>query len=133
MADEVRKLAERTTLSTQEIASMIEAIQGGTNDAVDGMSKGSTRVTEGVEMVSLAGNSMERIRVGVQKVLDSVGDISSSLKEQTSTSNLIAKNIEGIAQMTEETSTVIKDVSASADQLEKLAASLKEAMGQFRL
>ena len=133
VADEVRKLAERTTLSTQEIASMIEAIQGGTNDAVDGMSKGSTRVTEGVEMVSLAGNSMERIRVGVQKVLDSVGDISSSLKEQTSTSNLIAKNIEGIAQMTEETSTVIKDVSASADQLEKLAASLKEAMGQFRL
>jgi len=133
VADEVRKLAERTTLSTQEIASMIQAIQGGTTDAVEGMSRGSTRVKEGVEMVGRAGNSMGLIQSGVQRVLTAVGDISSSLKEQSSTSHMIAKNIEEIAQMTEETSAVIKEVSASADQLEQFAASLKNSVGQFKL
>jgi methyl-accepting chemotaxis protein len=97
------------------------------------MSQGSARVDEGVQMVGRAGSSMEKIQVGAQKVLAAVDDISSSLREQSSTSNLIAKNIEGIAQMTEETSTVIKDVSASADELEQLAAKLKESVGLFRL
>ena len=133
VADEVRKLAERTAVSTQEISAMIQSIQGGTNEAVEGMAKGSTRVNDGVQMVGLAGMSMEKIQAGVQGVLASVRDISSSLKEQSSSSNLIAKNIEGIAQMTEETSTVIREVAASADQLEQLASALKDSVGQFRL
>ena len=133
VADEVRKLAERTTLSTQEIAAMIQAIQGGTENAVAGMSMGNARVSEGVQMVGRAGSSMDKIQEGVQKVLASVGDISSSLREQSSASALIAKNVEGIAQMTEETSAIINDVSASADQLEQLAASLKQSVGQFKL
>ncbi len=133
VADEVRKLAERTALSTQEIASMIQKIQSGTNDAVEGMSQGSACVDEGVQMVSRAGNSMEKIQIGVQQVLAAVDDISSSMKEQNSASNLIAKDIEGIAQMTEETSSIIKGVAASADHLEQLAATLKESVGQFKL
>ena len=133
VADEVRKLAERTSLSTQEITSMVQSIQSGTTDAVDGMSKGSARVNEGVLMVGRAGISMEKIQEGAQKVLASVGDISASLREQSSTSNLIAKNVEGIAQMTEETSSIIKEVAASADQLEQLAEALKRSVGQFKL
>jgi len=133
VSDEVRKLAERTSLSTQKIAAMIQTIQGGTTDAVEGMAKGSTRVKEGVQMVGLAGNSMDKIQVGVQKVLASVDDISASLKEQSVASSLIAKDIEGIAQMTEETSSIIKGVAESADNLEQLATKLKESVGQFKL
>ena len=133
VADEVRKLAERTTLSTREIADMIHAIQSGSDDAVEGMSKGSTLVSEGVRMVENAGISMEQIQAGVDKVLASVGDISESLREQNSTSDLIARNIEGIAQMSEETNVIIKDVAASAAELERLANSLKESVGKFTL
>ena len=133
VADEVRKLAERTTHSTEEIAAMIQAIQGGTNNVVEGMVQGSTRVNEGVQLVGRADESMHKIQDGVQKVLGSVDHISSSLREQTSTSNDIAKNVESIAQMTEETSSVIKEVAASADHLEQLAGQLKESVGQFKL
>jgi len=133
VADEVRKLAERTTLSTQEIAAMIQSVQVGTDDAVAGMAQGSALVGEGVQMVGVTGASMEKIQDGVQKVLAAIDDISSALKEQSSASHLIARNVESIAEMTEETSTVIKDVSLSAGNLEQLAAQLKATVGEFKL
>ncbi len=133
VADEVRKLAERTTLSTQEIAAMIQSVQGGTDDAVAGMAQGSTLVSEGVQMVGVTGESMEKVQDGVQKVLAAIDDISSALKEQSSASHLIARNVESIAEMTEETSTVIKEVSLSAGNLEQLAAHLKSTVGEFKL
>lgn len=133
VADEVRKLAERTSLSTQKITEMVKAIQGGTDSAVAGMAEGSARVSESVKIVGNAEESMAKIQEGVMKVLNSVGDISLALTEQSSASNLIEQNVGGIAQMTEETSTIIKDVAASADHLEQLAAQLKESVGQFRL
>lgn len=133
VADEVRKLAERTTRATMEIAEMIQAIQASAANAVEGMANGSARVGDGVRMVRRAGTAMEKIQVGASNVLVSIGDISASLKEQSSTSNLIAQNVEEIAQMTEQSCTIIKDVTASADELERLAAHLRESVGQFTL
>ncbi|HEY6896872.1 MAG TPA: methyl-accepting chemotaxis protein [Rhodocyclaceae bacterium] len=133
VADEVRKLAERTTSSTQEIATMIDAIQHGTQNAVHGMEEGRLQVGEGVQMAAKTGDSMARIETGTQQVLNAVEDISSALAEQSTASGQIAKNVEKIAQMTEENSAAVKDVSRSAERLELLAATLNSSVGKFRV
>ncbi len=133
VADEVRKLAERTSHSTREIATMIESIQSGTTASVDEMSQGNKRVSDGVKIVRVAGSAMDQIQAGVHQVLASMADISSALREQNSTSQQITHSIGGIAAMTEKTSNIVKEVSASADQLEKLAISLNESMCKFTL
>jgi methyl-accepting chemotaxis protein len=133
VADEVRKLAERTSQSTQEIATMISAIQGSTNGAVQGMEAGGAQVGQGVSMAAQAGESMIQIEASTRKVLDAAAEISAALREQNAASNLIAQNVEKIAQMAEENGSAVKDVAEAAAHLEELASTLKSSVGMFRM
>ncbi|MFA6312765.1 MAG: methyl-accepting chemotaxis protein [Sterolibacterium sp.] len=133
VADEVRKLAERTTQSTQEIATMIASIQSGTQSAVQGMDAGGAQVGQGVSMAAKAGESMVQIEASTRKVLDATAQISSALREQNSASNLISQNVEKIAVMAEENDVAVKEVARAAERLEGLAASLKSSVGMFRI
>ncbi|HET7775137.1 MAG TPA: methyl-accepting chemotaxis protein [Azospira sp.] len=132
VADEVRKLAERTAASTQEITDMVTAIQGGTQDAVASMKTGVSRVTLGVDLAREAGDAMVRIRDGAQQVVDMVSDISSSLREQSAASTEIAKNVERIAQMAEENSAAVTENASTAGQLENLAEALQAEASRFQ-
>jgi methyl-accepting chemotaxis protein len=133
VADEVRKLAEKTSSSTKEIGDMINAIQQGTQQAVSSMEAGSDKVHDGVAMAERAGESMEQIEGGVRKVLMAVASISEALGEQRSASHDIADNVEKIARMSEENSQAVLSVSDSAGKLIELASSLRAKAGHFRL
>ena len=80
VADEVRKLAERTARSTEEIATMIQKIQGGTKQAVASMEVGVERVNLGVSLAGQAGDAIREIQLGAQRVEVAVIDISSDRK-----------------------------------------------------
>ncbi|WP_287878481.1 methyl-accepting chemotaxis protein [Aquitalea sp.] len=133
VADEVRKLAERTTMSAGEISSMISSIQSNTDQAIATMQLGNQRVTDGVVLADRAGESMQLISDGSKIVVQAVSGISNALREQKSTSNAIAKRVEHIAHMTEETSTVVSQVAANAEQLKAMADELKHAVSGFRV
>ena len=133
VADEVRKLAERTALSTKEIANMIDAVQHGSQSAVQRMEEARLQVGAGVQMAAKTGDSMVRVQIATHQVVDVVEDISTALREQSSASTQIAQNVEKIAQMTEENSASINAVSQSADQLERLAIVLKSSVGHFKV
>jgi methyl-accepting chemotaxis protein len=75
VAEEVRKLAERTTQSTREIGGMVEAIQKGTKDAVDHMGRWNERMAEGVAQARNAEACMNKLCVGAAGVTDRVGEI----------------------------------------------------------
>ena len=133
VADEVRKLAERTSQSTQEIARMVQSIQQGAHDAVDGMRTGVARVDAGVVRAQRAGEAMARIRDEADRVVDTVGEISDALREQSAASAQIARNVETIAQMTEENTAAAADSHRTAEQLETLADSLLQDVRRFRV
>ncbi len=133
VADEVRKLAERTSKSTQEIGSMIEKIQSGTREAVTSIESGVSTVISGVALANKAGDSITQIKAEAAHVAQVVSDISDALKEQSIASNDVAKNVERIAQMTEENNAAVLQSSSAANHLEQLATSLHSSISHFKI
>ncbi len=133
VADEVRKLAERTTASTTEIGGTIARIQAGTHDAVASMSNGVTQASQSMSLANEAGDSILRIRDGAKHVTDVVTNISYSIREQSSASSDIANRIERIAQMTEQSAREIANTSAAARDLQTTSRTLLNSVARFKL
>ena len=133
VADEVRKLAERTGSSTQEIGAMISRIQEGTQQAVREMEAGVGRVTEGVSLAREAGDSVTAIRDSAQRAAQVVEDISRALTEQTASARQVAQQVETIARSTEENSSTVQKTASLAEQLARLSEELATLAGRFRI
>jgi methyl-accepting chemotaxis protein len=132
VADEVRKLAERTATSTSEISSMIEAIQGEVGRAVQNLKSNNEQVAQGKSLAEEVAATLARINEGARVTMERINDISSAASEQGTASNDIARNVEKIAQMTEQTSAAISQASTTAQQLEALASKLHGEVAQFK-
>lgn len=133
VADEVRKLAERTSASTAEIAQTIARIQSGTHEAVASMDHGVAQAAGGVALTSEAGASIVRIRDGAQHVIEVVAVISDSIHEQSAASNEIANRIERIAHMAEMSADEVVKTAAAARDLRETSHTLHESVARFKL
>ncbi len=133
VADEVRKLAESTTRSTEEIRSVVEAIQSTTNSAVDSMGTTVTQVNAGVERAKQAGDSIRQIREGADQVIKVINDITSALVAQANASNEIAANVERVTHMTEENKGSTEETASEADHLKRLAETMRISVNQFKI
>jgi methyl-accepting chemotaxis protein len=133
VADEVRKLAERTAKSTQEISMMITTIQGGTREAVSRMEQGVGQVEEGVNLAHKAGLSIARIRSDATRVAEAVDGIAIALREQSAASSHIAGNVSQIVAQADTNHAQARDTAASAGELRTLAQSLKGSVARFKV
>jgi methyl-accepting chemotaxis protein len=133
VADEVRKLAERTAKSTQEINLTVTSMQGSTRKAVDHMKTVVMQVDEGKDLTSQASGHMLGIRDSAQSVAGAVQIISESLAEQNVAAHEIAKQIEQVAQMTDENSAAASETAGIARDLEQLATDLRASVEQFKV
>lgn len=132
VADEVRKLAERTTKATKEISDMIKRIQNVTENVVHSMNEGSTDVQTGKELAQKAGESLKEIISASDQVLDVVAQVASASEQQSATSEQISRNVESISKVTNESASGIQQIAGAADELNKMTTNLKSIITRFR-
>ncbi|MEM1098798.1 MAG: methyl-accepting chemotaxis protein [Planctomycetota bacterium] len=133
VADEVRKLADRTTAATEEIAESIQAIQHETNEAVGRMDTGTDQVAEGVVKASEAGDALGRIVESANDVAGMITSIAASAEQQSSASDEVARSMEQISQVAANTAEGGKQASLAASQLTGKAQELQQLVSRFRL
>jgi len=132
VADEVRKLAERTTKATKEIAVMIKTIQKDTAGAVDSMEKGTIEVEKGKLLADEASNSLNLIIAGSEDVVNISTQVAAASEEQAATAEQISKNIESINKVTNDNSEGVLQIAKAAAELNRLTESLQEIVSKFK-
>ncbi|MGE5412186.1 MAG: methyl-accepting chemotaxis protein [Clostridiales bacterium] len=133
VADEVRKLAERTTKATKEIADTIKAIQNEAKEADKSMEDSNNAVKEGIKLTEEVAHSLREILMGADKVSDIVVQVASASEQQSASAEMISKNIEGINTVTQQTSDGINQIAKAAEDLSRLTVNLQELVGKFNI
>ncbi|WP_374351209.1 methyl-accepting chemotaxis protein [Chitinimonas sp.] len=133
VADEVRKLAERTTLATVEIGNMIGTVQGDTQNALGRMESTVQAVNQGVVRAREAGERIEHIRQSTRTMVAKMNDIANATAEQKIATTAMAASAERVNVMTQQTDQSVQDASRTLETLSGLAATLRGIVGRFRI
>jgi len=133
VADEVRKLAERTTQATEEVSESIKAIQNETTSAVERMTQGTQKVSDGVSLAEQAGAALQEIVDGATSVGDMIQTIAASANQQAQAADEIARNVESINTVTQQSTESSQQSAQAASHLSTKAEALQSLVGQFRI
>jgi len=131
VADEVRKLAERTTKATGEISATINLVQEETGKAVSGMRTGAGQVENGVTLVQNAQNALREINVQMGVTMQMVNDISHSSSEQESAMTVMAQGVERISSMTEQNMAVVNQTTLMVEHLNSMVDRMQKSVTQY--
>lgn len=147
VADEVRKLAEESRSSADQIISLVQEIQQDTAKIMNGMKMETKEVEEGIRVIHHAGESFHRIVKAIEKVNVQTEEVSASSQEISAGTQQVAASVEemsnmakdsaagseNIASVAEEQLASMEEISASAASLSRLAENLQEAVHKFKI
>ncbi|MGD0339815.1 MAG: methyl-accepting chemotaxis protein [Bacteroidota bacterium] len=133
VADEVRKLAERTTKATKEIAQMIKKIQVETKNAVNAINEGTREVDNGAVLAERVGVSLKEMTETAERAGEIVRQIAAASSQQSSTSGDISQNVQAMSAITQETAQGTQQIARAAEDLNKLTQHLQKLVTRFKL
>ncbi|WP_019340761.1 methyl-accepting chemotaxis protein [Stutzerimonas stutzeri] len=133
VADEVRTLASRTQASTDEIQNMIQGLKSGAENAVNSMHAGQAATGTGVQASQRTGQSLGAITEQVEAISDMNTQVAAATEEQSSVTEEITRNVQGIADLAQATATDVQACREDCQQLSRLADDLNRQMGSFKL
>ncbi len=133
VADEVRKLADRTAKATGGIIDIVKGIQSETAAAVRAMENGMTEVEHGRELSDKAGHSLSEVVDLSARVMDMIQQIAEASTEQATAIEEIARSIEQATSVSRETSASSEQTASAAEQLSRQATSLQEIVDRFQI
>ncbi len=133
VADEVRKLAERTSNSTGDIGGMVEEIQAITRRAVDVMGSAVGEVESGVAMMQASVGGLDGIANASDEVAERAEQIAAAATQQAQASNEVASNVERIAALSEENTRTARLAYGQTEDLQAMTARLKALVTEFEL
>ncbi len=133
VADEVRKLSERTNQSTAEITGIIDALNTETHAALDGIKAGDAQVRVSVAQVVATEQALEGIKASAVNSLRLIDGIELATREQSSAANEIARNVEQIARMSESSAEAVRAIAGSSQALAAVASGLNETLSRVQV
>jgi methyl-accepting chemotaxis protein len=133
VADEVRKLAERTQQATEEVTSSIKEIQDETGEAVKRMDDGIEQVKAGVDHAEQAGDSLRLIVTNAQDLSQMVASIAAVTEQQSAAAEQVSRNVENIASVSRESAQGASQAASAAAQMSGKAEQLRQIVSQFKL
>lgn len=147
VADEVRKLAEESTSSTEKIAQLIQLIQSDTDKTIQTMKKAAEEVYSGLNVVHVAGDSFQKIELAVNGVVSQIEDISESLKKLANGTDIVNESIQNVSDVAKESAMITQNISAATEEqlasmeeissssqsLARLADDLQIVIKQFKI
>jgi len=133
VADEVRKLAERTTKATKEVAESIKGIQADVSNANEQITESKKIVGDGKELVEKTNSSLIEIFSSIEGVQEMMRQIATASEEQSAAAEEISKNVENVNRISQESSTGTEQAATAAEQLNRQSEELRNLVGGFKL
>lgn len=133
VADEVRKLAERTTKATKEIADTIKDVQNEAKEADNSMKEAGSAVSEGMKLTQEVEDVLKGISDSSSQVLFEVNQVAAQSEQQSSAAEQISKNIEAVNHVTNESASGIEQIAKAAEDLNRLTDNLQSLINRFQI
>ena len=130
VADEVRKLAERVTNATKEIANLIDGVQKGVTDSIKATEDGAKEVTEGAALAAEAGKALDQILESVDSVAGQIEQISAAAEEVSASSDEMVKTIDAVSGAVEQNSAAAQQMSASSTEVTEAVDGINQVIEQ---
>ncbi|MEY2954182.1 MAG: putative twitching motility protein methyl-accepting chemotaxis protein, partial [Pseudomonadota bacterium] len=133
VAEEVQRLAERSADATRQIASLVKGIQTDTQDAVAAMERSTQGVVEGAKLSDTAGTALLEIDSVSRRLADLIQQISKATSNEAISANVVAKNIQHIFAVTEQTGAGTRTTAQQVRELSQMAQELRQSVARFKI